>query len=394
MVNNMWHQNKAGRPRPAGQLLLLAAFIACATTPAVADDAQYEVRFADDKSKQRTVEGKIIVTAQDGGIVVLARDGMLWNITPKQLKSKKKSADKFKPLTKDELTDRLETEFGTKFRVKKTRRYVICSNAGSHYSNWVAVLLERVSSKFLNLKRSKALKITAPAHPLTVIIFADRTSYAAYAARDAGPGMKDSHGYYSIRTNRVVLYDISAGPGGKPVRFRQQMYKRIAQSPFNVATIVHEAVHQIAYNAGLHTRYADNPIWLTEGMAMYYESPQAGNPTGWKSIGKINPFRINPLRKYLSQRPKNSLQSLVSTDKRFTNGKTAGDAYAEAWALTFFLKKERRKQYEKYLAIIARKPPLIFDKPAKRWKEFQTVFGDPAKLDAEFVKYMSNPRLR
>ena len=390
----MRHPHKARRSHPAGPLLLLAAFIACATTPAVADDAQYKVRFIDDNGSPRSVEGKIIVTAQDGGIVVEAQDGILWNITPKQLKAKAKAAVAFKPLSKKDLATQLRKEFGRGFRTKVTRRYVICSNAGKHYNNWVGVMLERVSSKFLGLWRSKTLKIHEPKQPLPVIIFADRKRYAAYAVKDAGPGMETSVGYYSIRTNRVVLLDLSAGPGGAPARTYRQMKAKIGLAPFNVATVVHEAVHQIAYNAGLHTRYADNPLWLSEGMAMYFESPEPGNPSGWKSIHKVNPFRIGPFRKYLSQRPKNSLQTLVSSDERFTNGKTANDAYAEAWALTFFLMKEHREQYEKYLALIAKKPRLIFDKPAKRWKDFQSAFGDPAKLDAEFVKYMSNPRLR
>ena len=35
----------------------------------------------------------------------------------------------------------------------------------------------------------------------------------------------------------------------------------------NVATIIHEATHQLAYNSGMQRRYADNPMWVSEGLA-------------------------------------------------------------------------------------------------------------------------------
>ena len=40
-----------------------------------------------------------------------------------------------------------------------------------------------------------------------------------------------------------------------------------------MATIVHEATHQIAFNCGMQQRYADIPLWLCEGMAVYFEAP-------------------------------------------------------------------------------------------------------------------------
>lgn len=373
------------------------AVLAFVTTQAClfAGEPLHRVAFVGADKKSHNIEGKLVVEAQDGGIVLQTRDGVLWTITPKQLKQRRKTAEAFKPHTADELAKRLKAEFGAGFDIKKTRRYVICSDAGRHYTNWCAILLERVSSAFLKQWDAKALPVKEPAHPLIAIIFNDRKRFAAYATKDAGPQMASSVGYYSIRTNRIVLLDLTSGRNARPARSRSEVIRKVARSPFNVATIAHEATHQIAFNTGLHTRYADNPLWLTEGMAMYFESPQAGSTSGWKSVGKVNPFRLRPFRKFAEKaRPANSLKTLVSSDKRFTAEKTAPSAYAEAWALTFFLIRKRREDYEKYLKVVSKKSPLIFDTPAERWKDFQTAFGDPAKLEREFLEYLSNPRLR
>lgn len=379
-------------PGAAGRCLLLAAVLSFIASSARGDDSQYKVVFKNDAGQSQVVEGKIVVEAQDGSFMLRARDGILWSVFPKQLRSKKKTAAKCTPLNSKELGSRLRAEFGRGFRVKKTKNFVIVSNAGRHYTDWCALLLQRVHYTFLQQWKSKTLALKPPAYPLPVIIFADRKSYAAYATKDAGPAMASSVGYYSIRTNRIVLLDLSAGPGGRPARSRAEVHRKVAASPFNVATIAHEATHQIAYNTGLHTRFADNPLWLTEGMAMYFESPEPGNPNGWTNIGRINPFRIGPFRKYLGKRPKDSLQTLVSTDKRFSAKNTAGDAYAESWALTYFLIKERRGDYEKYLALIAKKPRIKRDSPKQRWADFKTAFGDPKKLDAEFLRFLSKAR--
>src|SRR5213076_2929676 len=97
---------------------------------------------------------------------------------------------------------------------------------------------------------------------------------------------------YSIQSNRIVLYDLTAGPDSRPAKTLDDITRKIGQSPFNVATVVHEATHQIAFNSGLHTRQADNPLWLTEGMAMYFETPDLSSKSGWKTVGVLNDLRL------------------------------------------------------------------------------------------------------
>ena len=158
-----------------------------------------------------------------------------------------------------------------------------------------------------------------------------------------------------------------------------------------VATIIHEATHQIAFNCGLQQRFADIPLWVCEGLAEYFETPDMNYGKGWRTIGEVNPPRIARFQQYLAHRPNDSLQKLIVDDKRFRTGDTQQvlDAYAEAWALNYFLLRQHAKQYQNYLELMAQKPPLVGDEPAVRLKEFEDCFGDDlAVLDAEFVRYM------
>jgi hypothetical protein len=374
--------------------LTLATAAVGSGKPSRADDALHRVTFADAKKNERTIDGRIVVKARDGGILLEGRDGLLWSVTPRQLTRSEKTPEKFTPLSAKETAAKLKAEFGDGFTIITSKHYVVCSNTGRFYSQWCRVLFERLLTAFHKHWDSPELGLKLPASPLVVIVFADRKQYARYATSDAGPSMAETLGYYSARTNRVALFDLTASPGARPARSLAEVRQKVVKAPFNVATVVHEATHQIAFNSGLQTRYADNPLWLSEGLAMYFETPDLRNPKGWRAVGRVNPFRMRQLREYLKRRKPGSLASLVTTDERLTEGKTQLDAYAEAWALTYFLIKTRRKDFEKYLSLVSRKRPLVFGTAADRKMEFEQAFGDTGKLEQEFLRYLSNPRLR
>ena len=155
-----------------------------------------------------------------------------------------------------------------------------------------------------------------------------------------------------------------------------------------VSTIVHEATHQIAFNCGLHTRLSDCPRWFSEGIAMYFESPDLRMRRGWRGIGNVNWPRLELFQQSLAGRPANSLETLLRDDKRFLDPKRALTAYAEAWALTYFLIHQHQKEYVAYLRLLSAKKPLMQDSSEERLDEFRRTFGDLAKLNAELVRYM------
>jgi len=103
----------------------------------------------------------------------------------------------------------------------------------------------------------------------------------------------------------------------------------------------------------------------------------------------VNRSRLAQFRQYLRKRPADSLKTLISDDSRLRNPQQALDAYAEAWALTYFLIRQRSSQYIDYMKMLSAKQPLMWDTPAQRIKEFEAAFGDLQKLDAEFLRAMA-----
>ena len=85
------------------------------------------------------------------------------------------------------------------------------------------------------------------------------------------------------------------------------------------------------------------------------------------------------------------MTTLIADDKRFRDPNRGFDAYAEAWALTYYLLKNKAKSeaYVKYLAALAQQKPLIDVEPAERLKQFKQFFGeDLLSFENDFLRYM------
>lgn len=360
----------------------------------VSNQRLYEFVYLNERQQEKTIQAAQILEAQDGGVVMLTRDGQLLTATPEQLKQKRPLDQKFSPLKLPELEAQLVAEFGSDFTVTQTKHFTLCSQAGKRYSQWCGYLFERLYNVLHHQWDSKELPLHDPEVPLIAIIFKDRANFEQYASQILGKDNTGVHGFYSTQSNRMVLYDLTAGPNEAPAFTNADILKKLSQSPFNVATIIHECTHQIAFNIGLHTRFADNPLWLTEGMATYFETPDLRSKTGWRTVGKPNPWRLRQFQDYArSRRSADSLQTLIMNDQRFQDSEKVLDAYSEAWAFSYFLVKTKRKLYKKYLRLIASKKPLIWSTPEERLKDFQSVFGDDlTRLNQQFLKYLRQIR--
>ena len=56
------------------------------------------------------MEGRILVTAQDGGLMLQTRDGTIWPVQPGEILSKTSDSTAFTPYTADELSGRKQTK--------------------------------------------------------------------------------------------------------------------------------------------------------------------------------------------------------------------------------------------------------------------------------------------
>jgi hypothetical protein len=195
----------------------------------------------------------------------------------------------------------------------------------------------------------------------------------------------------------MIMYDLTGVDGMVPANEKvssQAVINSILSQPQaerTVATIVHEAVHQLAYNSGLQTRLADNPLWLSEGLAMYFEAPDLSSPQGWK-LENVSRYNFINFLAYLPRRPGDSILRLIRDDERFKDPASVAVAYHESWALTFFLMKSRRKPLTDYMKDVASLEPLGEPNPRQRLEMFERHFGDLSKLDREFLNYVRNLR--
>jgi hypothetical protein len=373
--------------RNAWPLVILVAAAGCWPTSAAAMD---RVTLRRD-GRETTVEGRLVVEAQDGGLLLLARDGVLWAVPPDELVEHTRDDRPFEPFSAAELSRRILAELPPGFEVHQTTHYLIVYDTSRAYAQWCGSLFERLYMAFTNFWSRRGLKLAEPEFPLVAVVFADRRAYLAQSRPELGEAAESIIGYYNLRTNRMAMYDLSGlGAAGSPAGLRHFLNQ--PEAPRTVATIVHEATHQIAFNCGLHARYSDCPVWFSEGVAIYFETPDLGSARGWRSVGAVNQPRLARFRQYLRARPANSLRTLIATDERFHDTATALDAYAEAWALTYHLLRSRPDQYVAYLRLLAEKKPLVGDGPEKRLEEFQGVFGDIEELDAEMVRAIGRLR--
>ncbi len=351
--------------------------------------------------QQRLVEGRVLVEARDGGVLLESRDGVYWVIPPEQMEERKTLgvSSTFDPLSHRELEEKLLESLPAGFATHTTKRYVIAYDTSRSYAIWCGSLFERLYSAFTNYWSGRRVELHEPEVPLVAIIFADRRTYIRHATEELGSPPGNVVGYYNLLTNRVTMFDLTGAErfsGTGRHRGNRAAIQRILSQPGaakNVATIVHEATHQVAYNCGLQTRFADIPLWVSEGLATYFETPDVQSNKGWRRLGGVNQDRLRTFLQYLPQRDSDSLPSLLRNDERFRDQRQAVDAYAEAWALNYFLLRQKADLYTEYLRMLKEKPQLVQDAPETRLEEFQSVFGqDLARLDEEFIRYLLRVR--
>ncbi|MGA2618487.1 MAG: DUF1570 domain-containing protein [Thermoguttaceae bacterium] len=342
------------------------------------------------------VEGRLVLTAQDGGILLLARDGVLWNIEPAEQVRHTSDELPFHAYPAQELSKRVLGGLPPGFEAYQTTHYLVLHQTSRAYAQWCGALFERLYGAFHNAWSHRGVELVEPEFPLVAIIFADKQSYVKFSARDLGDAAETIIGYFNLATNRMIMYDLTGAAGGRSARGSStaQINQILADPEAGraVSTIVHEATHQIAFNCGLHARYSDCPLWFSEGIAMYFETPDLHSAKGWAGVGVVNRARRAQFQSYLARRGPDSLKTLITADTRFRDPKQGLDAYSEAWTLTYFLLRQHLKEYVDYLKMLSKKGPLLRDGPQRRLEEFEHYFGPWQKVDADLLRFMARLR--
>jgi Protein of unknown function (DUF1570) len=332
------------------------------------------VEFKDTDDVQRTVCGEILLEAQDGGLMLQSDDGRIWTLQPAQIVDRKSDDTAFVPIDATEMERRLLQELPQGFAVFRTGHYIIAFNSDEAYAKQVGGLFEQLYKGFFTYWDNLGWTLPEPDFPLVGIVLRDTEAFRAYAGAEIGERANEVIGYYHLGTNRMTTY-------------------RVPNLERNVSTIIHEATHQLAYNCEMQRRFADNPMWVSEGLATFFEAPDLRNPAKWRNIGRVNEVNLERWSRYLPNRPQESLVTLLSDDARYQNAASAEAAYAEGWALTYFLIKTKRKEYVEYLKQLSEGKLLAELTQRQRIDTFEKAFGETLQeVDKQFLAYMRRVR--
>ncbi|MGB0741568.1 MAG: DUF1570 domain-containing protein [Planctomycetaceae bacterium] len=283
--------------------------------------------------------------------------GRLTQIPADAIRGSRQLDSQWKAMGREELGVVLTESAGANFLVTATDHFLICSDCSDDYNEFCGRLLEKVYAEFYELMQELEISVSEPAGLLPVLIFSSAARFQSHAAAiHPEVDFSDTPGFYTVRDNQVLLRDLTRDSSLKGQAAIRGM---LAKQPLQVATMVHETVHQLAFNSGLQVRFADNPVWFSEGLALYFEQTSVRSTLLWIRPGLVN-ARHHPTFKARTQGGTLpiSLQDLCALDGLFSSGETAGIAYAESWAVMSYLIRRQPQSFATYVKSTQQLRPL------------------------------------
>ena len=184
-------------------------------------------------------------------------------------------------------------------------------------------------------------------------------------------------GFYSQTTNRIYLYDTTAGQPN-------------ANWYLNAETIIHEAAHQTAFNIGVHRRYAGTPGWLVEGIGTLFEARGVWNSGEFRERNdRINRYQFENFKKNFQK--KNTLEyvkNVIVSDKLFE--RSSQKAYSMAWMMTFYATETRPKQYGSLISRTYKRKSFHPYTASERIRDFKRSFGEPEKFASQMLQFVNS----
>lgn len=262
-----------------------------------------------------------------------------------------------------EITDedvRLSEEF-PQYRFAKIQPYTFVTDQSYGDVERVLRLLTQVRQQF-ELKFAPLIRKGAAPQDIRIVFFGTEKAFRAYAQRSA-PALVNSAGYYSSGNNRLALLnqlgtakftelDERIANRARALRERtdgsgeerHQASRRLAELRSEITfeaksmterLIRHEGAHQLFHTYRVHSPYALEPTWLTEGLAEYCEPHEIGG------YHFALASRLAKQRDSSSLLPLKTLLNHNEASGFFSLGEEAIDtAYAQSWALVYFLMQD------------------------------------------------------
>lgn len=274
-------------------------------------------------------------------------------------------------------------------------------------------LLEKVYESFVLLFHAQDVQLDIPKERMMVVLFKQKEDFKTYS-ETLSPTLSSAEGFWHPITNVSYFFDYGtseqfeflksimvelkkleadAKRSRDPDTIRYvkvlDLLMEVERENSDVSVVSHECCHQMAGNTGLFPRHVDNPRWVHEGLATYFEAPSGG---AWAGIGAVSTERLIFYRMLLERQKEFSSVDVVVSDALFEkagNSYTVLQGYAQAWALTHFLFEMHLKEFVSYYRMIGEMPPDVQLSPDLLMEIFSRAFGsDHQALDTEWKAYM------
>ncbi len=282
------------------------------------------------------------------------------------------------------------------FREYSTRRFVVLSDAQPRWSEQQAQLLERTYHQFHRFTRRLGIRPRPVRHKLVCVLFQEYDDYRRFARANDGVTADWISGYYSPKHDRVVFYNIETNPeyarameevddeatlavghghGHRPAA-RGRLRDEYAKAA--IATVVHEAVHQLAFHTRIQSPQIQNPLWLSEGLATAFETDRPR-----ESFGPERDYglREDQFMELLQDDKLIPLRELVTYAQMPDNeDDTIAAVYHQSYALMSWLARYRRTELRTFMESLRNEPPGR-PTPQRHLQLFEAAFGDVDRLE-------------
>jgi hypothetical protein len=327
----------------------------------------------------------------------------------------------------------LRQALGGRFEVARGRHVLLFHQHPAREALERVELVERVVTTFCLVMAAEGLELPVPRDRLVSVWFGRQADYLAFLHDEGADAFRTTTGYFHPTRNVVIAYDSRSSelqrtarealavrrreldlaraqlpPRGR-IRFglagvvprtldrasalaeldrlgrevdRQQLLLDLDRRTIDLGTAAHETVHQLVACSGLAPRHSDFPLWLHEGFAAQFEVIRGGR---WAGIGRAHETRLPEWRR-IATAPR--LAQLLR-DEGFGRGYQPA-AYAQAWALVYFLRKEHAAQFPTFLDLLRAPGSDVRPHPERIMSAFQAAFGhDLNALESEWHRFMN-----
>jgi hypothetical protein len=308
-----------------------------------------------------------------------------------------------------------------KLRRSETTHYVILSDTTPEDVSMIGSMLEATVQKFAEVSDALDWSPKPLRHKLVAVVFRDQGDYADFAAACDKVNKSWAVGYYSPVADRLVLYKSDNGAdvrkaikqlddesrrlqeaeqrqGGQGMALhtnrdfghaKRQLsaeharIRDVATGSF-VSTAVHEAAHQLLFHTDVQRRGVAYPLWLAEGLATNFETERIDVRFGYQ---QDNWRRRDSFKSALDKDSVVPFEVLLTQD-RLTDGtdnaEAIGNFYAQAYALTNWMMRERPTELRLYLDSLR---DGSYANPHTRKEKFEAIYGPMARVERNWVRY-------